>query len=220
MTAEDDGGQVCNMERGQTMEKRRYRSGIPSIIHSTVDKYGTEYCQHLPVRYCCYMECERCKEIARERSGTLQVISEQGMTKERLLAYRSNRQEIKELEYILNNRWKSDLLVGNDTIFDYSKGYPRPQSVVGFDQERYERLQDRDLHRKEELEKECELIENFIGGISDSITRRIFQIYFTEGKSRLTQERVAKQVNIERSRISRRIDDYLKNAHKTQNAQL
>ncbi|WP_181392828.1 hypothetical protein [Faecalicatena contorta] len=49
------------------MEKRRYRSGIPSIIHSAVDKYGTEYCQHLPVRYCCYMECGRCKEIAKKR---------------------------------------------------------------------------------------------------------------------------------------------------------
>lgn len=67
MTAEDDGGPVCNMERGQTMEKRRYRSGIPSIIHSMADKYGADYCRHLPVRYCCYMECERCKEIAKER---------------------------------------------------------------------------------------------------------------------------------------------------------
>lgn len=142
------------------------------------------------------------------------------MTKERLLTYRSKRQEIRELEYILNNRWKFESMVECDTIFDYRKGYPIPQSIVGFDQERYERLQDRDLHRKEELEKECELIENFIGGISDSITRRIFQIYFTEGKSRQTQERVAKQVNIDRSRISRKIDDYLKNAHKTQNAQL
>lgn len=206
--------------RGQTMEKRRYRSGIPSIIHSAVDKYGTEYCQHFPVRYCCYMECERCKEIAWERSGTLQVINEQGMTKERLLAYRSNRQEIKELEYILNNRWKSDLFVGNDTIFDYSKGYPRPQSVVGFDQERYERLQDRDLHRKSELEEECRMIEDYVGGIKDSMTRRIFQVYFTDGLSNVTQENVAKRMNIERSYVSKKINDYLQHSHYSQKSQL
>lgn len=45
-------------------------------------------------------------------------------------------------------------LIGNDVIFDYSKGYPMPQSVVGFDQKKYERLQDRDQRRKEQLEQE------------------------------------------------------------------
>ena len=52
------------------------------------------------------------------------------MTKERLEAYRSKKDEILELEYALNNRWKSDLMIGNDVVFDYSKGYPMPQSVV------------------------------------------------------------------------------------------
>mgnify|MGYP006964240489 CR=1 FL=1 len=70
------------------------------------------------------------------------------MTKERLKAYRSNKAEILELDYALQNRWKSDTMIGNDVIFDYSKGYPMPQCVVGFDQEKYERLQDRDLKRK------------------------------------------------------------------------
>lgn len=150
----------------------------------------------------------------------MQTTEGQVMTKERLLAYRSNRQEIKELEYVLNNRWKSDLLVGNDTIFDYSKGYPRPQSVVGFDQERYERLQDRDLHRKDELEKECKLIEDFIGEIKDSMTRRIFQVYFTDGLSNVTQENVARRMNIERSYVSKKINDYLQHSHYSQNSQL
>lgn len=81
------------------------------------------------------------------------------MTKERLMAYRSNKAEILELDYVLNNRWKSDTMIGNDVIFDYSKGYPMPQSVTGFDSEKYERLQIRDLKRKEKLEKECEEVE-------------------------------------------------------------
>ena len=40
------------------------------------------------------------------------------MTKERLMAYRSNKAEILELDYVLNNRWKSDTMIGNDVIFN------------------------------------------------------------------------------------------------------
>ena len=70
------------------------------------------------------------------------------ITKELLQVYRSKKDEIQELDYILKNRWRDEGLIGNDVIFDYSKGYPMPQSVVGFDQAKYERLQDRDQRRK------------------------------------------------------------------------
>ena len=73
---------------------------------------------------------------------------EEVMTKERLESYRSNKMEILELDYVLGNRWRSDTMIGNDVIFDYSKGYPMPQSVTGFDYEKYSRLQDRDLRRR------------------------------------------------------------------------
>lgn len=142
------------------------------------------------------------------------------MTRERLAAYRSNKAEILELDYMLQNRWKSDTMIGNDVVFDYSKGYPMPQSVVGFDQDKYERLQERDLKRKERLEKECEEVEQFVESIQDSITHRIFRIYFIDGRKAVTQRAVAKRVHMDRSRISRRIDDYLKNAHKTHGAHL
>ena len=142
------------------------------------------------------------------------------MTRERLAAYRSNKAEILELDYVLNNRWKSETMIGNDVVFDYSKGYPMPQSVVGFDQDKYEGLQERDLRRKERLEKECEEIEQFVEAIPDSITHRIFRIYFIDGRKAVTQRAVAKRVHMDRSRISRRIDDYLKNAHKTHGAHL
>lgn len=140
------------------------------------------------------------------------------MTKERLAAYRSNRQEIRELEYTLNNRWRSEAMIGNDVIMDYNKGYPMPQTVVGFDQERYERLQDRDCSRKALLEGECRAVDDFIAEIQDSVTRRIFQLYFTEGEVKPTQAQIAGKIYLERSRISRRIDEYLKNAHNAQKA--
>lgn len=145
---------------------------------------------------------------------------EQIMTKERLESYRSNKMEILELNYILENRWKSDTMIGNDVIFDYSKGYPMPQSVTGFDYKRYERLQDRDLRRKKNLEIECKEIDDFVEGIKDSLTRRIFRIYFIDGRKPVTQREVARRVHIDRSRISRKIDDFLKNAQKAHETHL
>lgn len=137
------------------------------------------------------------------------------ITKELLSTYRSKKDEIVELDWMLNNRWRSETMIGNDVIFDYSKGYPMPQSVVGFDKEKYDRVQERDLGRKKELEHECAELEAWVEEIPDSRTRRIFRMCFIEGRR---QKDVAKAVNLDRSRISRKIDDYLKNAHKAQNA--
>lgn len=131
------------------------------------------------------------------------------ITKELLQGYRSKKDEILELDYILKNRWRDEGLIGNDVIFDYSKGYPMPQGVVGFDKEKYDRLQDRDQRRKEQLEQECVEIEEWVEAITDSITRRIFRLCFVEGRK---QEAVAKAVHLDQSRVSRRIDDYLENA--------
>ncbi len=132
------------------------------------------------------------------------------ITKEALQSYRSKKDEIVELDWWLNNRWRSETMIGNDVIFDYRKGYPMPQSVVGFDQEKYERMQERDLQKKQELEQECAEIEDFIANISDSITRRIFRMSFIDKRK---QKEVAKAVHLDQSRVSRRIDDYLfKNA--------
>ena len=132
------------------------------------------------------------------------------MTRERLEAYRSDKAEILELEYILENRWKSDLMIGNDVIFDYSSGYPIPQGIVGFDQEKYERLQERDMNRKRCLERECEEIEIFVDRIPDSLTRRIFRLYFIDGRKPVKQKEIAKKVHLDQSTVSRKIDEYLK----------
>ncbi|MGE9882112.1 hypothetical protein [Blautia obeum] len=103
-------------------------------------------------------------------------------------------------------------MIGNDVIFDYSKGYPMPQSVVGFDSEKYEHLQDRDMNRKKRLEAECAEIEDFVDEIQDSITRRIFRLYYIDGKNPVKQKEIAKKVHLDQSRVSRKIDEYLKNA--------
>lgn len=142
------------------------------------------------------------------------------ITKELLAAYRSKRQEIKELDYILNNRWKSESMISVDTILNYSKGYPVPEGVAGFDQERYERLQNRDIRRKERLEEECKAVEDFVSGIRDSITRRIFQMYYIDGLKPVKQENVAKKMHMERSNVSKKIDKYLQVSHNSHESHL
>lgn len=132
------------------------------------------------------------------------------ITKELLQGYRSKKAEIQELDYILKNRWRDEGLIGNDVIFDYSKGYPMPQSVVGFDQKKYERLQDRDQRRKEKLKQECTEIEAFVENIDDSLTRRIFKMYFIDGDKKPTQHKVAKKLFIDQSTVSKKIDEYFK----------
>ena len=128
------------------------------------------------------------------------------MTKEMLQSYRSKKDEIAELDWVLRHRWQDEGLIGNDVVFDYRKGYPRPRNVIGFDYARYDRLQEIDRARKAILLTECEEVEDWIDGIPDSLTRRIFKMTYIEGRK---QKAVAKAVNLDRSRISRRIDDYL-----------
>lgn len=55
------------------------------------------------------------------------------VTRQQLEEYRSDKQEILELTYRIENRWKDETMIGSDVIFDYSKGYPMPQAIVGFD---------------------------------------------------------------------------------------
>ena len=134
------------------------------------------------------------------------------MTKERLEKYKSSKEEITELEYLLDHLKDGDNMIGNDVIMDYQTGYPRPQTVVGFDEAKYERRRRHYEKRKLELEKECEEIEEFVEAIPDSLTRRIFRMYFILG---MDQKTVANKVHLERSVISRKIDAYLKSC--TQN---
>ena len=142
------------------------------------------------------------------------------ITKELLQGYRSKKAEIQELDWKLKNRWRDEALIGNDVIFDYSKGYPMPQAVVGFDYGKYERLQDQDQDRKKQLEQECEEAEKFVGSIEKSLERRIFQMYFIDGAEQPTQKEVAKAVHMERSSISKKIDDYLQLSHNSHESHL
>ncbi len=129
------------------------------------------------------------------------------MTRERLEAYRSNKEEIKELRYKLEHLEDGDNLVRNDVIFDYRKGYPRAEAIVGRDFELGEKRRTRYTRQIAKLETEQDSIEEWVFAIRNSQTRRIFQMYFLEG---MNQEKVARKMHMAQSGVSRKIDEHLK----------
>lgn len=131
------------------------------------------------------------------------------MTRERLEAYKSNAEEIKELRHKLAHLGEGDSLIGNDVIFNYQTGFPMPQAVVGYDYELEWKRRTRYQNQIAKLEAEQDNIEEWVFGIRDSRVRRIFQLCYLEG---LTQEKAGRKLHMDQSRISRKIDQFLKNA--------
>ncbi len=129
------------------------------------------------------------------------------MDKKFLADYRSKKAEIEELRsYLANMNGNSAFISKPDTILDYHSGYPVPQAIVGIDWKKVDRTERRYQKRIEELEKECEEVEQFIENITDSLTRRIFRMYFIEG---MRMKDISKIVHIESSGVSKKIRRFL-----------
>ncbi len=129
------------------------------------------------------------------------------MEREQLERYRSQKEEIQELQYKMEHLGEGDSLVGNSTIFDYSTGFPRPQAVVGYDYEKERRLRERHETQLAKLQADCEETEQWIEAISDSQTRRIFRMRFLEG---MILEQIGKKMHADKSTVSRKIEKFLK----------
>lgn len=127
------------------------------------------------------------------------------MTKKRLEAYRSEKQEIQELKHKLQALKPQDY-TGNDVIMDYRSGFPVPQSVVGTDLDAYHSRKDHLISEISRLEQRCQEVEQWIDAIQDSLTRRIFRMYFEDGKK---QREIAMTLHTDQSNISKKIEFFL-----------
>ena len=140
----------------------------------------------------------------------------QQMTKERLEQYPNLIAELAELQHELRHVGDGDSLIGNDVINDYRTGYPRPQSIVGPDWDTLHKRVERYSKMIDKVRGEINAIEVFIDEIEDSQLRRIFRLRYIEG---LKLKEVGKRVHLDKSNVSRKIDDYLK-SQPTQQKQL
>lgn len=132
------------------------------------------------------------------------------MTKEQLEQYINLKAELAELQYKLQHVGEGDSLIGNDVINDYRTGYGRPQTVIGPDWDRLSNRVQRYTKMIDKVRGQCEEIEQFMEDIRDSQLRRIFRMRYADG---LKQKSIAKKLNIDRSYVSKKIDDYLKLSH-------
>lgn len=127
--------------------------------------------------------------------------------KQRLEAHRSNLAEIKELRCKLEHLAGDESLIGNSVILDYRKGYPRPQSVVGYDLDLERRRRERWTKRIAELQAEINEVEAWIEAIPDGVTRRCFRMVYVDGMS---LHQVGSKLHMDRSTIGKKMNRFMK----------
>ena len=128
------------------------------------------------------------------------------VTRDLLDHYRKLKQEIPVLELELQMMKNTEAGLGNDTIFDYKTGYPRPQSIVGFDQKKYDRRRNTLECKKEKVK----VIDQWIDDIKDGQTRCVFRMFYKQG---MTWKTIAKQIGMPHNEDYPRVcirDAYLK----------
>lgn len=123
---------------------------------------------------------------------------------------------IRQQERIIDSL-QYDVVVGSLPDFPYTQAH---FPIAGYNvDDMAQRNQDTTKMREElrKLKQDKREIESFILSIQDPTLALIFRLLFFDGKK---QREVADEIGMDRSRISRKVRDYLKNAHKAQNNML
>lgn len=101
------------------------------------------------------------------------------ITRKLLKNYQKYKRELPLLKAELEEMLTTDAGIGNSVILNYNKGYPQPQSIVGFDWDLFE-------HRKGVLERRKEqvkAVEQWISSIEDGQIRCVFRMRYINGMS-------------------------------------
>lgn len=142
------------------------------------------------------------------------------MDKQTLEQYRfllANRSALNDQIAELNNgTYEYDMVKGSNPEFPYQpttihiEGYN-----IGADDKTRERI-NKLMDDRARIDQQILEIEQFVDDIKDPLLHTIFQRRYLDG---WTQDQVGYAVHMDRSRVSRKIDNYLKNAQKARKAQ-
>lgn len=105
------------------------------------------------------------------------ALEEVKITRKLLDSYKKLKRELPILEYELNELWMTDKGMGNSVILNGKDGSKKPETVVGFDQEKYNRRK-KTLARKK---RQVAAIEKWIDDIPDGQTRCVFKMFYRDG---------------------------------------
>lgn len=128
------------------------------------------------------------------------------ITRELLDNYKKLKRELPFFEYELDELWETDKGLGNSVILNGKSGSKKPETVVGFDYEKYNRRK-KSLAKKK---KQVAAIEKWIDDIPDGQTRCVFKMFYRDG---MTWERIAAKTGYSQSPDYPRLmirDKYLK----------
>lgn len=129
------------------------------------------------------------------------------ITRKLLDKYRKLKREIPFLEDELDQLWLTDKGMGNSVILNGKDGSKKPETVVGFDCEKYNRRKSILAWKK----KQVAAVEKWIEDIPDGQTRCVFRMYYQDG---MTWEKIAYKTGYYKSPDYPRLmirDRYLKN---------
>lgn len=136
-------------------------------------------------------------------------VGEIKITRKLLDNYKKLKREIPILGLELDEMKNGEAGLGNSVILDGRTGINRPQSVVGFDQERYDRRKRTYEHKNEQVAA----VDNWIQNIEDGQTRYVFKAFYQQG---MTWEKIAEKTGYSQSPDYPRLmirDKYLKKYH-------
>lgn len=128
------------------------------------------------------------------------------VTRKMLEDYRKIKAEIPLLEYELKEMRLTDAGFGNTVILNGKNGSKKPETVVGFDQAKYD-------HHKAVLQRkkdQAAAVETWLEGIEDGRTRLAFKMFYRDG---MTWEKIGVKMNYpgKGDYVRRHIrDEYLK----------
>lgn len=139
------------------------------------------------------------------------------MTKKELQCYKGLCRDIKDLESRIKRKEKTidevehGVVVGSLPDFPYTRAH---FNISGYNiskssdrKEKLEREKEAYNGKIAEYEKRKDAILTYINSIDSPEIAQIFRLTFLDG---LTQHEVGEAVGLDRSRVSRKIDDYLK----------
>lgn len=142
------------------------------------------------------------------------------MDKRKLKRYKKNQNRLKRIDERIDYLCQKDIEVVSGKVFGSSTDFPYTQ--VGTTVQMYQ-PDENDKVNKEIREKQAERIlvmgeleevEAYISDIEDVEVKELFVLHFIDGN---TQEKVSEIVNIDRSYVSKKINEYLKLSQNSQN---
>lgn len=131
------------------------------------------------------------------------------MKEEELKQYRSNKKYIEYLERKSEKEhYEHNTVVGSMNEFPYIKR----KFAVSTDFEKSEINNRTEQQKKRQLEQAVYEVEQYIEEIQDAEIKMIFSMYYIDG---MTQNEIANHIHLDRSRVSRKISNYIKRTQST-----